>query len=47
MNSGVLKGRQPWKRETRRDDQLVADRLDHLLHDNVTETQVDMVKTAH
>ena len=45
--SGVLKGRQPWKRETRRDDQLVADRLDHLLHDDVTETQSEMVKTAH
>ncbi|RWQ62079.1 methylenetetrahydrofolate reductase [Mesorhizobium sp.] len=29
--SGVLKGRQPWKREIRRDDQLVADRLDHLI----------------
>ena len=45
--SGVLKGRQPWRRETRADDQLVADRLDHLLHDDVTETQADMVKTAH
>ena len=44
---GVLKGRRPWKRESRRDDQLVADRLDHLLHDDITETQVDMVKTAH
>ena len=32
--SGVLKGRQPWKREIRRDDQLVADRLDHILHDD-------------
>ncbi|MER9426490.1 methylenetetrahydrofolate reductase [Mesorhizobium sp. M0317] len=29
--SGVLKGRQPWKREIRRDDQMVADRLDHLM----------------
>ena len=38
--SGVLKGRQPWKREARRDDQLVADRLEHILHDDVTETQV-------
>ena len=44
---GVLKGRQPWRRETRGDDRLVADRLDHLLHDDVTETQVEMVKTAH
>jgi tagatose-1,6-bisphosphate aldolase len=45
--SGVLQGRQPWKREVRADDQLVADRLGHLLHDNVTETQSEMVKTAH
>lgn len=45
--SGVLKGRRPWKREPRRDDQLVAERLDHILHDNVTETQAEMVKTAH
>jgi 5,10-methylenetetrahydrofolate reductase len=45
--SGVLKGRRPWKREARRDDQLVAERLDHILHDSITETQVDMVKTAH
>ena len=45
--SGVLKGRQPWKREIRRDDQMVADRLEHILHDDITETQVDMVKTAH
>ncbi|TIT59212.1 MAG: methylenetetrahydrofolate reductase, partial [Mesorhizobium sp.] len=45
--SGVLKGRQPWKREIRRDDQMVADRLDRILHEDITETQVDMVKTAH
>jgi len=45
--SGVLKGRQPWKRETRKDDAMVAERLDRLLHDDITETQVDMVKTAH
>ncbi|KQU76171.1 methylenetetrahydrofolate reductase [Aminobacter sp. DSM 101952] len=45
--SGVLKGRRPWKREARPDDQLVASRLEHLLHDDVTESQVDMVKTAH
>jgi hypothetical protein len=43
----VLKGRQPWKREIRRDDQMVADRLDHILHDDITETQAEMVKTAH
>ncbi|GAA4115864.1 methylenetetrahydrofolate reductase [Aminobacter aganoensis] len=45
--SGVLKGRRPWKREARPDDQLVASRLEHILHDDVTESQVDMVKTAH
>jgi 5,10-methylenetetrahydrofolate reductase len=45
--SGVLKGRQPWKREMRGDDRIVADRLDHILHDDITETQVDMVKSAH
>ncbi len=45
--SGVLKDRQPWKREVRADDRLVAERLDRILHDNITETQVDMVKTAH
>ena len=26
---------------------MVADRLEHMLHDDITETQVDMVKTAH
>jgi 5,10-methylenetetrahydrofolate reductase len=45
--SGVLKGRRPWKHEPRPDDQLVADRLGHILHDDVTETQTDMVKSAH
>jgi 5,10-methylenetetrahydrofolate reductase len=45
--SGVLKGRQPWKREARPDDQMVSDRLDQILNEDITETQVDMVKTAH
>ena len=45
--SGVLKGRRPWKREVRADDALVAERLGHILQDDITETQVDMVKTAH
>jgi len=45
--SGVLKGRKPWQREVRADDALVAERLGRLLNDNVTETQVDMVKSAH
>ncbi|MDN2568500.1 methylenetetrahydrofolate reductase [Aquibium sp. A9E412] len=29
--SGVLKGRRPWKREPRPDDALVAERLEHIL----------------
>ena len=45
--SGVLRGRQPWKREARHDDQMVAERLGHILHDNITESQTDMVKSAH
>ena len=45
--SGVLKGRRPWKREMRADDRIVAERLDRILNENITETQVDMVKTAH
>ena len=45
--SGVLKGRKPWKREVRADDAMVAERLDRLLNENITETQVDMVKEAH
>jgi 5,10-methylenetetrahydrofolate reductase len=45
--AGVLKGRQPWKREARGDDKMVSDRLDQILRDDITETQVDMVKTAH
>lgn len=45
--SGVLKDRKPWKREPGRDDRLVAERLDHLLHDEITQNQSDMVKAAH
>lgn len=45
--SGVLKGRRPWKREARSDDRMVADRLGQILGDDVTESQVDMVKSAH
>ncbi|WP_274424526.1 methylenetetrahydrofolate reductase [Chelativorans sp. YIM 93263] len=43
--SGVLKGRRPWKREPGPDDALVAERLDHIL-DNPSEEPVDMVKDA-
>ncbi|WP_295813604.1 methylenetetrahydrofolate reductase [uncultured Nitratireductor sp.] len=45
-DSGVLKGRRPWKREPGLDDALVAERLDHILHDNPNERPVDMVKDA-
>jgi 5,10-methylenetetrahydrofolate reductase len=31
--SGVLKGRQPWKREAQPDDAIVAERLGRLLHE--------------
>lgn len=44
--SGVLKGRRPWMREAGADDALVAERLDHILHDNASEKPVDMVKDA-
>lgn len=45
--SGVLKGRRPWMREARADDVLVAERLEHILSEDVTEKQVDMVRSAH
>lgn len=45
--AGVLKGRQPWQREARQDDRLVAERLGHILQDNLTETQSEIVKSAH
>ena len=44
--SGVLKGRQPWKREARQDDQIVADRLDRILHEDTTEQPADRVARA-
>ena len=45
-DSGVLKGRRPWRREARPDDAMVADRLDHILNDNPTERPGDIVKEA-
>jgi 5,10-methylenetetrahydrofolate reductase len=45
--SGVLKGRRPWKREIGRDEQLVAERLDRILHEETPQSQTDLVKTAH
>ena len=44
--SGVLKGRRPWRREPRPDDALVAERLDHILHDSPTETPQTIVGQA-
>lgn len=35
-DSGVLKGRRPWKREARADDAMVAERLDQLLQQSET-----------
>src|SRR5690606_29260302 len=45
--SGVLKGRRPWKREIGLNEQIVAERLDQILHDETPQRQVDLVKTAH
>ena len=44
--SGVLKGRRPWRREPRPDDAMVAERLDHILHDSPTETPQAIVSQA-
>ena len=44
--SGVLKGRKPWQREPRRDDALVAERLEHILHDNPTQDPQQIVGQA-
>jgi 5,10-methylenetetrahydrofolate reductase len=44
--SGVLKGRRPWQREARADDQMVADRLEHILHQGESEQPVQMVEKA-
>jgi 5,10-methylenetetrahydrofolate reductase len=44
--SGVLKGRKPWRKEARPDDALVAERLEHILHDDTTERQQQLVKDA-
>jgi len=45
--SGVLKGRRPWKREVGRDEQMVAERLGHILSEDITQKQSEMVKSAH
>ena len=44
--SGVLKGRRPWQKEPKHDDALIAERLEHILGDDTTERQQQMVKDA-
>ena len=44
--SGVLKDRQPWKREARADDAMVAERLGHILKDDASETPQQIVANA-
>lgn len=44
--SGVLRDRRPWKREARHDDRVVADRLDSILNDEITEQPADRVERA-
>jgi 5,10-methylenetetrahydrofolate reductase len=44
--SGVLKGRRPWRREARADDAMVAERLDHILHDDQNDTPQNIVREA-
>ena len=44
--SGVLKGRRPWHREAARDEQVVADRLDHLRRDDPNQTPQKIVEEA-
>ncbi|WP_323717742.1 methylenetetrahydrofolate reductase [Paracoccus aminovorans] len=45
-DSGVLKGRRPWRPEPRTDDALVAGRLDHILHDDRSETPQQILTDA-
>jgi len=42
--SGVLKGRQPWKREAARDEQMIADRFDHLRRDDPNQNPQKIVE---
>ena len=41
--SGILKGRRPWRRELRPEDVIVAEKLDHMLHDDEPHSPVEMV----
>jgi len=44
--SGVLKGRQPWRREALPDEDVVAERLEHLRRDDPDQNPQKMVETA-
>ena len=44
--SGVLKGRRPWQKEPKHDDAMIAERLEHILGDDITERQQQMAKDA-
>lgn len=44
--SGVLKGRRPWRREARADDARVAEKLDRILHEDSSQSPGDMVRQA-
>ncbi len=45
-DSGVLKGRRPWRREARADDALAAERLGHILHEDSSQSPGDLVRQA-
>jgi 5,10-methylenetetrahydrofolate reductase len=45
--SGALRGRKPWKREARRDDQMVAERMEEILHPDDTRTPQQIVKEVN
>ena len=45
--SGILKGRQPWKRETGRSDAMVAERLHEIGSEPVQDQQALVDKAAH
>lgn len=44
--SGVLKGRRPWRKEPRPDDRMVADRLGEILRDSPDEQPQQLAKDA-
>ena len=44
--SGVLKGRRPWRREAGADDARVAEKLDRILHEEDAQSPGDLVRQA-